>query len=385
MLKTLLVPLDGSALAERAVPFAARLSRETGARLVLVRAAPEAGLWLLELADLAEQEAAPPQLTERERAEAELAEVAGRLQAEGLQVETRVIEDDAVHAIQQVAGEIAADLIVMSTHGRSGLGRWIYGSVADRIMRRAEVPVLLVPAGSEGRWEAGQPCRVLVALDGSDLAREALGPASELARALSAELLLVRVVAPPSYVYPSAYPYLDQQLQAELAEAERYLEGVATELRAQGLAVARCVAVGSPASTIVGVAREQRADLIAMATHSRGGLARLVMGSVATGTVQRAEVPVLLVRPGAARRAARPSPAAAAEPAAAAGGMVSLSLTEAELDLLERGLRELIANPEREARLAKSAWELLKRLRQREQASAAPAGRGQNEPVGPTR
>jgi nucleotide-binding universal stress UspA family protein len=307
MLKTILVPLDGSRLAEQAIPYASRLARSTGARLVLAQATltePLPGQ-----AELVARAAAT------RRAEIELDVLVNRLRQEGLAVEARVYCEDAATAILDAATQEAADLIVMSTHGRSGLGRWIYGSVADRVLRTALIPVLLVPAACSGEWTTARPLRILVPLDQSPLAEEALGPASELAQALGAELLLLQVLEYPLPAVADGATYLPPLDQdADLAAARQYLEDLAVALRADGqtvttLAVAAAPSpVGQAVATIAAVAHDERVDAVVMATHGRGGLARLVMGSVATGVLQHATVPVLVVRPAAVQaRDAQPA------------------------------------------------------------------------------
>lgn len=283
MLKTVLVPLDGSPLAKQAVPYAVRLIRTTGAKLVLFRAST-----------------AEPRAEVANALHDELASLGREIQRDGAVVETRVAFDLPHAAILAAAREAQADLIVMSTHGRSGIGRWISGSVADQVMRHADVPVLLVPAARSQAWPEDRALRVLVPLDGSALAAEALGPAQELAQATAAEVLLMHAVDSPAYRYTDAYPYTLYALDARLREAREGLEPVASELRARGLTVHVHASTGSPATAIVDLARERGADAIVMATHGSGGLTRLLMGSVATGTIERANVPVLVVRSGAA-------------------------------------------------------------------------------------
>jgi nucleotide-binding universal stress UspA family protein len=256
--------------------------------------------------------------------------------------------------ILQAAETWEADLVAMSTHGRSGVGRWLYGSVADYVLRHSAAPVLLVPAQCERTWLgapggaiAASPRRVLLPLDGSRRAEAALGPASTLAATLGARLHLVRVVPPPLYAYGqaiadglqpySAYPAgearplegairplgtyrrhapgswyawaigLGEQppFQAEpmdttdLEQASRYLDRLAPEIEAQGLAVDVDAVVGCPASEILTLAERHDVDAIAMSTHGRSGVARLTLGSVATELLQRARVPLLLVGPAA--------------------------------------------------------------------------------------
>jgi nucleotide-binding universal stress UspA family protein len=311
--KTVLVTLDGSPLAERALPYGAALAQAGYGRLVLVRAA--AAPTMAEL-DTREELLAAAQ----EEAKIYLHEIVARLEEQRPGIERRtetvvvpVRHGSVAEALRRTAREQGADVVVMATHGRSGPGRWLYGSVADAVLRHAEVPVLLVPATAGPLWSPGAGQRILVPLDGSPLALAALPAAAELAAVLRADLHLLRVVEPPvalrawDYTSPAfeAAVEVPPDPAAEVAEVTKYLEGVAATLRARGLTVRVSAEVGLVASTIAAVAEEQRATVIAMATHGRGGVARLVLGSVATGVLQRAGVPLLLVRPEGVRRAER--------------------------------------------------------------------------------
>ena len=292
-MKTILVPLDGSGLAERVLPFAVRLARAGDGRLVLLRAA--------------RARARPG------RPEQELDAVAEQLRAYGIAAEARVSDDDPAAAILGAARETRADLIAMSTHGRGGLGRWLYGSVADQVLRQAEVPVLLVPAVAARSWPRDDLLRVLLPLDGSELAEAAIGPAETLPGAIGARLTVLRVVVPPPpSLYGEGYAFIPFDEEAELAEARRYVDGIADRLRTSGRLrddgrmVEVRTAVGEPVAEIAEATR-QGADVIAMATHGHGGLERLLMGSVATGVLQRAGVPLLLTRPTDVREHAAPA------------------------------------------------------------------------------
>jgi nucleotide-binding universal stress UspA family protein len=375
MRTTILVPLDGSPLAERALPYATALARGTGARLILLRAVL-AHTFLG--TDPTEAQAVVVQ-----HAETEVAAVADRLRADGVTAEPHVYYGEAAEAITDSARHQHADLIVMSTHGRTGLGRWVYGSVADRVLRRAEAPLLLIPATSERPWPSDRPLRILVALDGSQFAEEALGPAVELAAPLGAELLLLRVVEPPVPIVADGVSYAQPfDEEHELGEARRYLEEVATRLRAGGRTVAGHAEVGHPPTVIAEVTRERGIDLVTMATHGRGGLARVVLGSVATGTLQRASTPLLLVRPTGVKAAATTT--AAPKPA---DRPVTVTLNQRELHLVQQGLAELLHGWEREAGARVSATpdgravsDLLARLRQAEPVVAAQRDRGPHSP-----
>jgi nucleotide-binding universal stress UspA family protein len=137
----LLVTLDGSALGEKAVPHAVALARAFGATLDLLRVVP------LALPEGPSDAGAVSALAqEADEAAGYLGSLRGELAAAGLDCRTSVRSGDVADEILRHAEEIEADLIVMSTHGRSGLGRWVYGSVADRVLRQAETPVLLVRA-----------------------------------------------------------------------------------------------------------------------------------------------------------------------------------------------------------------------------------------------
>jgi nucleotide-binding universal stress UspA family protein len=308
------------------------------------------------------------QVTVVQRAERELEATAESLRADGLTVETHVYYDEAARAIVDAAQRQAADLVVMSTHGRGGLGRWVYGSVADRVLRRMAVPVLLVPALAEPPRTTDGPLRILVPLDGSPLAEEVLGQVRALAVTRGAELLLLRVVEPPVPLEVDGEGYVSLvQRDADLAEAQRYLESVAGRLRAGGVVATTRALVEEAVPTIVATAADYRADLIAMATHGRSGLARVVLGSVAAGVLHRANTPLLLVRPTAVR--AGMASRAPAVPAVTTPVMVALS--HADLEVLEDGLEALLRDAELEAgarvrdtRGAHVVSDLLARLRQ---------------------
>jgi nucleotide-binding universal stress UspA family protein len=284
MATTILVPLDGSPLAEQALPYTERLAQASGACLVLVRASrPPVG------ADDSDS------LSD---ADDYLKRVTGALRARGLPVERSHRLGLAAHEILAEAAESQADLIVMGTHGRSGPGRVLYGSVADEVLRHAEVPVLLVPPHASASWPIDARLKVLVPLDGSELAETALEPVGAWAVRLGAELLLVQVVEWPPYVLMDGGELLMLDPEELHAEAQDYLVPIAARLK-PGLGAVSCrVELGRPvADTIVRIGEEEHVDLFAMATHGRGGLARLVLGSAATGILQQAHAPVLLIRP----------------------------------------------------------------------------------------
>ncbi|MCC6180047.1 MAG: universal stress protein [Chloroflexi bacterium] len=350
MLKTILLPLDGSHLAERALPYATTLARHAGGRIVLVQA--------VQANSLPGVDPSNAQVEVTSRADTGLADIVGRLRAEGIEAEAHVYYDEPTPAILDAAERHNADLIVMSTHGRSGLGRMMYGSVADSVLRHAETPVLLIPPLVDHSWPSDQPLTALVPLDGSELAEAALAATGLLTKTTGARLHLLRVIEPPTYpLYGDGYAYIPFDEDAEMGQAGEYLQSEARALEADGTRVSTQVTLGQPGTVIPAIARDARADVVVMATHGRGGLARLVMGSVALGAIQRANVPVLLTRPTSLEQEVPGSPAAATP-----GSSVTLTLTPSDLKLVEQALEALAENRD-ETCLAAPARALLDRVR----------------------
>ena len=309
MFKKLLVPLDHSPLAEEAIGPAAAIARKSNAGLDIVlvhQPVPYAGFsdipWYGELwkEDLKYVES-----------------IATELEAgSGIMTTFSVPKGDVVEEICNRAVEVDADLVVMTSHGRTGLSRVWLGSVADGVLRAAKAPVLMLrPIESKVSRDAAHRLfrHMLITLDGSTLSEEILSPALALARCADARLTLVRVVNPvPMMVadagIPFAYapPVADQDLTKNLAdEAKEQLEAVAERLTAQGLKV-DCEVVVSPrvAQSILDFAEQRRVDLVAMSTHGRGA-SRLVMGSVADKVIRASNLPVLLQRPVGVRNVER--------------------------------------------------------------------------------
>jgi nucleotide-binding universal stress UspA family protein len=220
-----------------------------------------------------------------------------------------IYADKVAEGICETIVEQGADLVIMSTHGHGGFGRWLYGSVADQVLRQSPVPVMLVPITCDHAWPEGTALRVLIPLDGSTFAEEVLDPVGKLPSALKAELLLVGASGPVEYKYADGVPFVGVGFDAVLKETRHYLEGVATRLRGAGQTVTVDAESGRAGPVIDGITRRRRVDLIAMATHGRSGMARLAMGSVATELLHRSTVPLLLWRPAALRHAEEPSAA----------------------------------------------------------------------------
>jgi nucleotide-binding universal stress UspA family protein len=286
MVSTILVPLDGSDLARHALPFASFLAGATGARLVLMHAYQAT----------AQQAEADPELDLVQ----EHADLASGLRARGVHATTWLSYERPGPAIVRTAADLGVDLIVMSTHGRGGVSQLLFGSVAEHVLQRASTPVVLVTAQSGPRWDETLPMRILVPLDGTRHAEAALEPASDLARTLRADLVLVRA---PEPAYDSGAPWQrhgSPGQQRAHGDALRYLEDTARPLRLDGHRVELRVESGPPSDAIARAAGGLGPALVVMATHGRGTLTRLLVESVAAETLRKLTVPVLLVRPGRA-------------------------------------------------------------------------------------
>lgn len=296
----IMVPLDGSSLAERALPCARMLARGLGAELALFRAIalPPDFEEILRVVDL-EPERPLAQLA----AEADdyLCRVGSRLEQDGLCVQKVVQLGRAAEAIVDYAEKVGIQLIVMATHGYGGVSRWMHGSVAERVLQSASVPVLIVCSAEGERFASHEPLacrRILVTLDGSPVAEQALLPATAIARALAAEMVLLRV--PIAQVSGSLtgewYVPLEGTFDTANHIAEAYLERVAERLRTDGVKVSTAIRMGAVANVIVEYAEANHIDLIAMCTHGRTGMARWALGSVADRVLRARCLPLLLVR-----------------------------------------------------------------------------------------
>ena len=363
---TVLVPLDGSELAQRAVPFALNIARQDGRTVLLLRAVNT-----LAAATYREGQSMLDAATD------ELKAYADTLVDSGVELDTRIVDAPADVAILEAAEDDEINLIVMSTHGRSGLGRWIYGSVADAVLRDAPVPVLIVPPHGLTAWTDGTPGKILVPLDGSELATAALGPATQLADSLGATLVLGSVVTFPAYAaYAEGYTFVDPApTENALAGSRQYLMDVAAGLRTETRKVEVSAMFGSPFYGVTMMASDLEASLIVMATHGRGGIARAVLGSVATATLRQSGVPVLMVRPdelarlslgqAATQPAAEEPPAAVAETTveADAAPSIMMALTGEELDILTRALGDRFFNAPVDPKQTDPMRVLLEKLR----------------------
>jgi nucleotide-binding universal stress UspA family protein len=338
MIDTILVPLDGSELAEQILPYAKMLAAKTRAELVLLSAVVLVQTWLGASSTSARWK------EEAEKATSYLESVRQQISAVG-RVRTKVMWGTAADCIRDTADTEGADLIAMTTHGRSGFPRLVMGSVAGEVLHTARQPVLLVRAGQ------GQPPgevnikRILVPVDGSPLSASVLPFIESVAQRLDADLILERVVTPPVILYPgevipSALPVLDEIE----AEARVYLDKLGETIKRRGIKVQEEVSVGYPAQAILDAADRYSADLLAMSSHSRSAVGRWLIGSTADAVVRQSHRPCLIVRPPAV---AAMDPADEETAAVAVAGGVSAAKkvvpAPSPTDARERGPRRVSA------------------------------------------
>jgi nucleotide-binding universal stress UspA family protein len=301
MYQSVLVPLDGSPFGEQALPLALNIASRANVPLQLVHVhVPLAMLY----AGPRDMEDGRESLV-RNQGQAYLEHIVQRLTAAASVPITGTLLDGAVSdALLEHAATIGAGLTVMTTHGRGPLSRFWLGSIADTFLRRASMPILLIHPQEKAPDLLSEPMlrHILIPLDGSPLAEQILEPAVALGRVMNADYLLLRAVEPLLLVGHDALGYGvvpdlgDPGQQTD--EAQIYLDRVADRLREKGLRVRTRVLAGSvAASAILDEANGQAASLIALATHGRHGLARLLLGSVADKVIRGAAIPILTIRP----------------------------------------------------------------------------------------
>ncbi len=310
MIRSILVPLDGSTFGEHALPLALSLARRSGGVLRLVHVYAPLGSTYAEAA-VAFDSGLERELKHRARAYVETAAERVRAAA-SVPAFPILLEGPVGSTLRTAVAGTEADLVVMTTHGRGPLGRFWLGSVADELVRETPVPLFLVRPGDEPP-DLGQDRvlrHILVPLDGSALAEQMLEPAIAVGSLMDAGYTLLRVIRP---VLPAPHGIegdtVNLRVQAVLAQieelqytiqrdAQSYLDAVALRLRERGLRVTTKVVVEAhPAAAIRHEEGPPRVDAIALETHGRRGLSRLCLGSVADKVIRGASVPVLVQRP----------------------------------------------------------------------------------------
>ena len=303
MLRTILVPLDGSVLAERALPLAADIARRSGGAVHLVRAhVPLAVVGATAEGAIFSQDMLAADDALRQRAKDYIDAAATRVAAEwGLRVSGVTEDGSPAGLITDIADRIDADLVIMTTHGAGGFTPDWLGSVADSVIRHSHRPVLALPENDAHLGETFTPRRILVTLDGSTLASAILPIARDVAIAFGAQIDLIRIVAP--YVPGDVIATLSADrpdpfgIDAESVHAKKSLDDAAAELHKVGIKTTVTVRIDlSPTRCLLDHVKETEPDCLAIATQGRG-VSRIFLGSVADKLIRSAGRPVIVLRP----------------------------------------------------------------------------------------
>jgi nucleotide-binding universal stress UspA family protein len=301
MYKVIMVPTDGSGFDREAIHVALRMAERSNAKVRLVRVlasdsffgtTPEAE-WTPMSAELGR--------TERTSALSELYSLAAECRSESkAEITVDLHGGPVADVLQGYARRHDVDLIVMSTHGRSGISRLSLGSVTDSLIRHTTIPVLVVkspPSYLNPQLDHAFR-RIVVPLDGSTLAEQVLPRVLTLAKLEEARISLLQVLVPQSYsqkeILDPSLPWWDK----DISLAQAYLFRIASRLRRNGLIVTTDIVIGENIAHAIGdFASREKADLIAIATHGRGGLARMLRGSVADAIMLSGKMSMLVFKP----------------------------------------------------------------------------------------
>ncbi len=294
----ILVPLDESSLAEAALSLASRIAKSSGGRVTLFTVPHAFGSDMAWYYDAMSASPGVPiayasldEIVAESTAEAEayLAGLSERLKGEGVDVDTMIGDASPSEAILKAADDIDADLIVISTHGRGGVGRWMLGSVATKLLQSTARPALIVRAGADA--DLSEIERIDVALDGSKAAEQVLPTAARLASWMHLPLRLIHVI--PRTHDRVHHSVIDAHASI-LMSAETYLERVKDEAARWNSVVTHHVVTGDDEAQAL--LEADPGGLLAITSHGRGGAARWLFGSVADRVVRNALRPVLVQR-----------------------------------------------------------------------------------------
>ena len=286
MWKKILVPLDGSNLAELALPYAEELANAFKSEVIL-----------LHVSDPAESHY-------RHMHELYVQEVAGRMKERIRRVSPVVVSGKSAEEIIGYAEKNKADLIIMTSHGRSGILSWATGSIASKLLQAATMPVLLVRAVKPKRKARREVLlnRILLPLDGSEAGEAAVEYIGEMMSRLESEVILlgavssgqhIRTVGGLDYIH-----YPQEQLEIFKKEAQEYMDGVYRRLKRRKGTVKVAVKVGADdiGQEIIKFAEKERVNLIAISSHGHSGIEKWVFGSIANKVVQGSKAPVLVIK-----------------------------------------------------------------------------------------
>ena len=287
MFNKILVPLDGSDLAEKAIPYAKIVAKNKESELILFAVSP---------------------VTSADRQDkllkAYLESTAKALNSPELKISIAVANGIVAEQISDFVEKYKIDLVVISTHGHSGIKRWMIGSVAVKVIHSVKTPVLLIKSQAASP-EKAKIEKILLPVDGSPFSKAPIPYIEEIIRGTKAKVILLQAAEPPivpSYeegrpISPTWQKFKDD-LWAQLEEHDsKNLKKLEVELASRGMNVTSQVVRGDAPESIIETAGKENVDLIVMSTHGRTGVNRWAFGSVASRIVEESDQPVLLIRP----------------------------------------------------------------------------------------
>ena len=228
---------------------------------------------------------------------------AKELQSQGIKASTAIAYGNVADEIIKFADNNKIDLIILSTHGHSGIKRWALGSIALKVLHGTCIPVLLIKSRVTKSAKV-EFKKILLPLDGSSFSEASIPYAKELAKGTGVEIVLLRVSEPPVLpadrspaIKPGWEEYRDMLMAEIQRQAEKYLEGIRANLGKSGIKARSQATLGKAAESILQVAQKEDINLIAMTTHGRTGISRWVYGSVASRITEESLQPVMLIRP----------------------------------------------------------------------------------------
>lgn len=283
--RKVLVPLDGSGLAERAIPYAKNFAKTKGSEIILLTVSTTS----------------TGQLDRPMKAYLELN--TKELQSQGIKTSTAIAHGNVADEIIKFADINKIDLIIISTHGHSGIKRWVLGSVALKVLYGTCIPVFLIKSRAH-KIASVEFKKILLPLDGSPFSEASIPYVKDLAKGTGGEIILLRVNEPPALpadrspaIKPSWEEYRDILIAEIQRQTDEYLEGIRANLEKSGIKVKSQATLGKATEGILQVAQKEDINLIAMTTQGRTGVSRWVYGSVASRIVEESLQPVLLIRP----------------------------------------------------------------------------------------
>ncbi len=305
MYQKILVPLDTSKLAEIALPYAEELAVKLGSELILLHVGTltddksDHSVYLKEITAA----------TERNMKKSRALAPGAKVQVTSVLLGSPAMVTNPPEEILNYIEKENIGLVIMATHGRTGISRWALGSTANKVARAAACPLLLIRAGADSPHKVSLG-KILVPLDGSQPSEAVLPYVENLASKLNSEISLFNVVEPPYHVYPYSeglgyygvagmirIPYTEEEMKPMKAVAEKYIKDINDKLAAKGIRTSYAMKTGSPGEEIIKLEGEMRPHLVAMSTHGHSGFGRFDHGSVADKVLHGGNTPLLLVRP----------------------------------------------------------------------------------------